>query len=210
MLVNSFRRSKIDKDLVGTKFLFKGKILDVGGGRERGIFKFPPRAKVTVVDVIEEFKPDVVANVEKLPFKDNSFNVVKATELFEHVKNPEKGIKECLRVLKNNGYFIFSTPFLYPIHADPSDFQRWTETKIRTVLKSVKIKKFKIQGYYFTVLGDMIKRPIVNISSPLIRYLLYFLIFPLLYLLVSLDEKICKSHPIFQKYHGGYFVICQK
>jgi len=210
-LLTSFRRQKIDRELDKIKFLFKGKILDVGGGRKRGVFTFPHKASVTVVDVNKKSDPDVVAKVEKLPFKKNFFNVVKATELFEHVKNPERGIKECIRVLKPKGYFIFSMPFLYPIHADPDDFQRWTNKKIRNVLNQypVKIKKFVIQGYYFAVLAEMIKRPISNWCSAT-RYLFYFTVFPWLYLLVYFDNKIAKKFPLLRKYHAGYLIVCQK
>lgn len=210
-LLTSFRRIKIDRDLEESKYLFKGKVLNIGGGRKRGRFSFPSQTNVTVADINKNFKPDVVCPVEKLPFKNNFFDVVVAIELFEHVREPEKGIGECIKVLKPSGYFIFSMPFMYPVHADPKDFQRWTEEKIKQVLNNypVKIKKFKIQGYYFTVLADLIRKPILNLPI-LIRYFLYLGIFPLLYILVYLDDNISKKSLLLKKYHAGYFVICQK
>jgi len=210
-LLASFRRQSLDRDLEKIKDIFKGKILDVGGGRQRGKFKLSQNKKITIVDICKQFKPDVVANVEKLPFNNGSFNVIKATELFEHVKNPESGISECARVLKKGGYFVFSMPFLYPIHSDPNDFQRWTEKKLRIVLKkyALKIEKFQIQGYYFTVLGDMVKKLILN-SIWFVRYPLYLLILPLIYILVFFDDKFSVQNPLLNKYHGGYFIICRK
>jgi ubiquinone/menaquinone biosynthesis C-methylase UbiE len=78
---------------------------------------------------IKNKQTDVIGNVENLPFKNSYFNIVKAKELFEHVDNYEKGISECLRVLKKGGYFIFSIPFIAPIHNEPNDYQRLTEKK---------------------------------------------------------------------------------
>lgn len=75
-----------------------------------------------------EIKPDVIASFTKIPFKDNKFNLVifdppfikrdlkndswitmKYGQLFS--KNWEEqielGLKECWRVLKNNGVLIF-------------------------------------------------------------------------------------------------------
>jgi len=210
-LFTSFRRQKINQELENIKPFIKGKILDIGGGREREKFKFPQKVKVIIADINKKFNPDVICSVEKLPFENNSFDLVKATELFEHVKNPEKGIKECIRVLKKRGYFILSMPFLSQIHADPFDFQRWTELKIRDVLSEnlIKIKKFKIQGYYFSILADMIKRPALCLPFG-IRHLLYLMILPLTYILLLLDKKVAQNSILLNKYHSGYFIVCQK
>ena len=143
--------------------------------------------------------------------QDESIDVINATELFEHVKNPEKGLKECYRVLKKDGVMILSVPFLYPIHADPYDFQRWTEEKWRKVLEEIgfKIEKFEIMGRYFTVLGDFKKTFIKSLPRPL-RWLFY-LFHPLLDVLVKLDKfNLVFSHPKLGKFHGGYFIVVKK
>jgi SAM-dependent methyltransferase len=51
-----------------------------------------------------------VANAEELPFLDNSFDLVYATESIEHVENPLKLFEEAYRVLKPEGEFIITTP----------------------------------------------------------------------------------------------------
>lgn len=52
----------------------------------------------------------VKASAEKLPFKNNLFDVVIATEIIEHLSKPELMLKEIKRVLKPNGRVIISTP----------------------------------------------------------------------------------------------------
>lgn len=55
------------------------------------------------VDISKEVNPDIVANVEKLPFKDNSTDEVFCKYVIEHLDNPITFLEECFRVLKNNG-----------------------------------------------------------------------------------------------------------
>ncbi len=50
-----------------------------------------------------------VANAYKLPFPDQSFDVVTAMDILEHVENPSLLIKEASRVLKPSGLFFFHT-----------------------------------------------------------------------------------------------------
>ncbi len=50
-----------------------------------------------------------VAQAERLPFAENSFDVVSAMDLLEHVNDPALVIKEASRVLKPEGLFFFHT-----------------------------------------------------------------------------------------------------
>jgi SAM-dependent methyltransferase len=45
-----------------------------------------------------------------LPVKDNSFDVVIATAIIEHVSEPIQLVRESFRVLRGNGIFIVTTP----------------------------------------------------------------------------------------------------
>lgn len=49
------------------------------------------------------------ANAYQLPFPDESFDVVCAMDILEHVENPRNLIQEASRVLKPNGLFFFHT-----------------------------------------------------------------------------------------------------
>jgi len=51
----------------------------------------------------------VVANAEKLPYQDESFDFCFANSLLEHVKNFETVIEEVARILKANGLFALCT-----------------------------------------------------------------------------------------------------
>lgn len=49
-------------------------------------------------------------SIENIPFKDETFDIVVALEVIEHVPNIQKSFSDVNRVLKKNGHFIFSTP----------------------------------------------------------------------------------------------------
>jgi SAM-dependent methyltransferase len=53
----------------------------------------------------------VCQDVQNLLLNKESFDLVTSTEVFEHVPDDIRGFSEIYRVLKNNGYFIFTVPF---------------------------------------------------------------------------------------------------
>lgn len=54
----------------------------------------------------------LVADAKKLPFQNNSFDVVGCFDLMEHLYEPEKCIKEMVRVLKSSGKIVICCPNL--------------------------------------------------------------------------------------------------
>ncbi len=51
-----------------------------------------------------------LADSGKLPFPNNSFSLIVSVSVLEHIKNPEKVLKEIARVTKKGGTFVFSVP----------------------------------------------------------------------------------------------------
>jgi len=116
------KRLKVVFKILFDSTSLKGKIfLDVGSGL--GFFSLRAGklgARVygidigdRLVDVCRKRYPKgkfSVASAVKLPFKDNSFDIVLCTEVIEHVNNQKKVISEIFRVLKKNGYLILTTP----------------------------------------------------------------------------------------------------
>ncbi len=89
--------------------LVKGKnVLEVGCGRGFLADKLSAENKVTACDImvsdaLKKKYPKVTfksANIENLPFKDNSYDVVVSTHTLEHVKHVDISVKELRRVAK--------------------------------------------------------------------------------------------------------------
>jgi len=50
-------------------------------------------------------------DLNKLSFNDDTIDIVISSDVFEHIPSPYKAHKEVYRVLKKDGYHIFSVPF---------------------------------------------------------------------------------------------------
>ena len=48
--------------------------------------------------------------IEQLPFRDNTFDVVIATQVIEHIKEPHKALLEMKRVLNDKGIMLVTVP----------------------------------------------------------------------------------------------------
>lgn len=109
----------------------------VNKDNKRGQFR-PPLDKVTTWEYLNidgSTKPDYHCSADHIPVEDNSFDTLLLTEVLEHLEEPMDVLKECFRVLKKGGKLIATMPFLYPVHADPYDFQRWTGVRLTKNLK---------------------------------------------------------------------------
>ena len=100
------------------KFNENDKILDVGAGTGVLIeqaYSFNTKPEYIAVDpaygMIKYVKDPIVkiiAKVEHLPFKDETFSMVMLGETVHHIKDLDTAFKEINRVLKSNGFlFVF-------------------------------------------------------------------------------------------------------
>jgi len=113
----------------------------------------------------------LVASGARLPFKDNSFDVVLCTEVIEHVNSQKKVISEIFRVLKKDGYIIVTTPnklfqSLYsflcfvgirPYHGNEHWFFPWEITQILEKKGKI-IKRYYFNFIYPNVFFDLLEK----------------------------------------------------
>jgi SAM-dependent methyltransferase len=203
----SYRRKRVDADLRRTAGLLRGRVLDVGGARRRGRFRPPSDGAWVVADIAHVLGPDVVADVQSLPFPDGAFDAVKATEILEHVPDPAAALAECRRVLRAGGHLVATTPFLERLHGDPSDYARYTEAMWRRLLQTARLDAVAItpQGGYFTHLAGLLRFLVLRAPTGL-RHLGY-LTFPALDLLAALDNVPAVARSGFGAFVGGYLVV---
>jgi SAM-dependent methyltransferase len=78
---------------------------------------------------------DVQADLDaRLPIVSGSVDAVVSIAVLEHLKEPARLVAEIARVLKPGGICYLATPFLYPFHAAPADYTRWTLEGLRSLL----------------------------------------------------------------------------
>jgi len=85
-------------------------------------------------------RADTVWDGITLPLEKNSFDVVLATQVLEHVENIENTLKELARVLRPGGYFLITVPMTGVLHEEPWDFRRFTPYGLRNMLEPLDIR----------------------------------------------------------------------
>lgn len=72
---------------------------------------------------------DICQNV--LP---GDFNLIIAEMVFEHLPYPYRAGRNVFQMLNTPGFFVISTPFMYPVHNHPIDCTRWTRAGMKYFL----------------------------------------------------------------------------
>jgi SAM-dependent methyltransferase len=77
---------------------------------------------------------DQIEDIHALSFADNSIGTVLCLETLEHVRDPLQAVREIHRVLKPGGLCVLSSVMLFPIHAHPWDYWRFTPEGFRLLM----------------------------------------------------------------------------
>lgn len=135
----------------------KTKILNIGCGTGGTIDTLEQYGKVTNVDVSDEaikfMKQHGYKNIKKvsgikLPYAANTFDIVGAFDVLEHIKSHEAALKEWRRVLKPGGAIVLTVPaykWLWSAH-DTSlhHFRRYTTTQLADMADDIKLFPMKL------------------------------------------------------------------
>lgn len=105
------------------------RVLNVGSGVHRY------RKSMVNLDIFPYAGVDVVADATALPFPDGSFEGALSECLLEHVPRPVEVVREIVRILRPGGRAFISAPFIFPFHACPNDYYRWSITGMRELCK---------------------------------------------------------------------------
>lgn len=167
--ISWFNQYKIIRQLIldslnEAKIHAKGRMLDVGCGTKpyRQVF----------VDVVDEhigvdYTSSISANKENknvdvysilpyLPFKNEVFDTVLATEVLEHVPEPSLAFNEINRVLKKKRALILTTPQSWGLHETPHDYYRYTRYGLKHLAEknSFEVVYIKPLGGFFSMIGQ--------------------------------------------------------
>lgn len=100
---------------------------------------------------------DLVGTAYDVPIPDGSADAIISSQVIEHLEYPAKALSESKRILRLGGYLFLSFPFLYPIHAEPADYNRLTEYGVARLLKDAGfdvIELHHIAGFWY-LMGAM-------------------------------------------------------
>ena len=120
----------------------------------------------------EKARPDIISDALFLPILPDKADTVLATELIEHLPNPDQFIAEVARILRRNGALILSVPFLEPLHEEPRDYYRLTPHGLRVILErhGFSLVHLSPKGGLPAVLGSLISQSVYEFFNPLDKH----------------------------------------
>jgi ubiquinone/menaquinone biosynthesis C-methylase UbiE len=209
----------------------KEKLLDIGGGYGRLVPEYIKNFKnCLIIDPSEKLLSQAKklcykyknlslqkGIIEKIPQKNESFDVVLCVRTFHHLENPRQAIKEINRVLKPQGFLILE-------FANKIRFKNILKAILKLNFKFLvdhkpeKIGKSKIPFYSYhpnqikTILlsenFDILKTfSVSNFRSPLIKKIIPLKI---LIKLESLCSLVFSSFPLLKFWGPSIFILAQK
>ncbi len=168
-----------------------GRILQVGtAGPIPALVRRMAPDRVVTLDVNPDKKPDIVCDIcdMKNVFDNDTFECVILAEVLEHIPMPQGALDEIFRILEPEGVLLGTTPFLFPLHALPHDYYRYTEYGLCHLLRAYRAVEVTPRNHYGEAIGVLFVR-FMYIDTPCkllrgaIMFALGVLLYPLLWLL---------------------------
>lgn len=200
-LDNFYIRTSILNSITKSLPEMKGRLLDIGCGKK------PYKNYILKNSFVKEYvgldiegaiqydatiKPDYTWDGKTMPFENKSFDCAFGTEVLEHCPEPEVILKEVFRILKKEGVFFFTVPFLWNLHEVPHDEYRYTPFSLQRHLENSGFRDIDIKatgGWHASMaqmLGLWVRRSPINNKK---RKWLSFLLKPIIKILIVKDGK---------------------
>ena len=78
-------------------------------------------------------RADYFADCTDTKLEAESFDTLLSTQVMEHIYDTQAYLRESNRLLKKGGVGIFTVPFVWPTHAEPFDYYRFTRYSLETL-----------------------------------------------------------------------------
>jgi SAM-dependent methyltransferase len=189
-------------------------IYDIGSKKEVGQYRLlgglPDDCTVVTVDLIPGPGVDLVADAHDLHMVEaGSVDCILCANVLEHVKYPTRVAAEFLRVLKPGGMVFINTPFIFPFHADPDDYYRYSYNGLALVFDKLEcIEKGWLRGpsstiqhllvHYLALLFSFNKKTLYGINVDLFKWLLFWIKY--------LDKWIANYEMAYVLQNSTYFI----
>ncbi len=147
----------------------RGDLLDVGCGAAPlyGVY----RDRITSSTWVDWRQQDGVPPLDlahdintPFPFPSESFDTILATDVVEHLHDPETFFRELTRLLRPGGQLILGAPFMYWVHEAPHDYHRYTRFRLERLCASnaLTVERLDAHGGAFEVVLDVIGKVVAT------------------------------------------------
>jgi SAM-dependent methyltransferase len=205
----TYRRHLLDKLLSSHEQMMHGICLDLGGEKIGTRSKFKPNLVPGdlwyYLNIDFAVGPDLIADAHSLPFVCDLFDCVVCCEVLEHLQDPLLCSREIFRVLKPDGVLLISAPFMFPIHADPFDYYRFTPQGLVKMLNDYSNLEIIPMGSTWGTLGMLLDLAARELSHKTFRKVIRTL-----GRLLAFYEIRQKREGESSRFSTGYFCVAQK
>jgi SAM-dependent methyltransferase len=139
------------------------------------------------------------------------YDCVVSFEVLEHVFNIQEICAEITRVLKPNGLFLATLPFVFEEHETPHDFARYTSFGITHILSSNHLQVIELTKSTTSVLTigqlliNYIAQQVLPNSRIVGRIFQTIIVFPMTLLVIIINIILPKRYSLF----CNSVVLCQ-
>jgi SAM-dependent methyltransferase len=164
-------------------------LLNLGSG-----FRASPRGFLAID---REAYPGIAvrADLASLPLRDGTVDGILCEMVLEHVPDAEAALGEFRRILKPGGRIYLAVPFLWPYHASPHDYRRWTMSGLERDLAGFETLSAGLSGGPTTTLVNVLHEWLAmafSFNVDALYRLLYLALMPLLFPLKILDVVLSR------------------
>lgn len=102
-------------------------VLDVGCGSQR------LDENIIGLDIVDYESADVICDVHAMPFRPGSVDGAVSWGVLEHLRDPFTVIANLRACTRAGGRGLHMVPFMYPFHASPDDFLRFSHEGVKVL-----------------------------------------------------------------------------
>ena len=156
----------------------QGKVVEIGASTTGFNKKYAVNAKEYLLTNIVISDSVSYLNAMDMELEDNSIDTIISINMLEHVTDPNRVINEICRTLKPGGKIFLIVPWMYPFHASPDDYYRFSRSTLIIMLSDLQILRLEALGNFWSAISLFIQLngPIAKTSrrfNSVIKILLY-------------------------------------
>ena len=156
--------------------------------------EFPYQDLLPNADVLPHFENDCERYFPILEtIEDGSYSTIVATGLLEHLKQPEKLLRECNRILKPGGKLFISASSVFSVHRGPDDYFHVTQFGMMELLSSQTWSHTDIRGSCgpFKTIGILLQRILLQCET---RFFIRSLVHWMAHIMPRLDRYVVRQY----------------
>jgi hypothetical protein len=164
-------------------------IVDVGSGNRR------IHPDIICLDMFDYEAVDLICDLRDLPFEAQSVDAFVSRSVLEHVPEPSAIVGQFYEQTKTGGLGMHLIPFMFPFHASPYDFTRFTHKGQRRLFKDWEmVEQFNATGPVTLALLCFTEflSIVLSFSNKTLKAYIYLLLCGLLFPVKYLDAPFIK------------------